>query len=376
MAVKKKFKIAPRSRKTGLAAAPEKSFRWFNEYIRMDVDKKEVSSFIKTYIKANFSKSEQEIMLACPDYYFAPKHHIASTILWEQKGFKLPDDWNGKVHIQAYFDTLKVAGIDFATIKSEVVAQAVVSKRTPADIAAEKQSDFIAEIEGVLDSWSPKGHDELAKKYSVYNELLKEGSPVSVAKATIDYYTPLRDEVDELVTKKTPDLVEAYNPNFPVRSRKKYLAFIQQIIDDATKYIMSKKATRAIRKPKIKTADKQVAKLNYLTESKEWKLQSIHPMSIVGARRVFTFHTKYKVITEYVSDRPNGFEVKGSTLQGLDLSASRQTHLRKNGLGIIPIALGKSIKQIDVAWAALTTKSEVPNGRINKDTIIMRALDK
>ena len=375
MAVKKKFKSVPRSRKTGLAAAPEKSFRWFNDYIRMDVDRKDISSFIKTYIKANFSKSEQEIMLACPDYFFTPKHFIASTILWEQKGFELPKDWNGKAALKKFFDTLKERGVEFAVAKEEAKAAVTVATRTSAEIAADRTSDFIAEIEAVVDSWSPKTHDDLIKNYSVYNELIKANATMAVGKAIIKYYTPLLNEVDELITKKTPDLVEAYAHSLPPRSRKKYLAFLQQIIDDSTKYSSTKKTAPKLSKPRAKTADKQVAKLNYLSESKEYKMKSIVPLSIVGARRIFTFETKYKTLTEYVSRSPNGFEVKGSTLQGLDLENSRQTKLRKPD-DVLPFVLSKTPNQIDKMWRELTTKTSVPNARLNKNTIIMRAVDK
>ena len=369
MAVKKKVRL-PRARKTGLAAAPESSFTHFNEYIRMEVDKKEISSFIKTHIKSKFSKSEAKVMLAAPEFYFAPKHFIVSSILWEQKGFEFPVKWNAKKALSRYWAELKEVGAIHLKDKKDVV---VKPKKAPAEIIKEKTSDFIAAVEDVLDNYNPKQQD-LMMQYSPYNELTIGAYPQSTAKAVVDYYTPLRDEVNELITKKTPDLVEAYS-YLAVRDRKKLLAFIQLILDDATKYMMGKKAQRAPRKAKAKTADKQVAKLNYLTESNEYKLKSIHPMSIVGSRRIYTFNVKYKTLTEYVSDRPNGFEVKGSTLQGLDANLSRQTKLRKPN-EVLPVALSKTPNQINKMWTALTTKTEVPNGRVNKDTILLRALDK
>ena len=211
-------------------------------------------------------------------------------------------------------------------------------------------------------------------KYSVYDELTKDAYPQSTASAVVSYYTPLRDELNELVTKKTPDLIEGYE-NVPTRARKKYLEFVQHIIDDAQKYIMSKKATRAPRKPRVKSADKQVAKMQFLLESKEYKLKSIHPMMVVGAMRLYTFNTKYKQLTEYVSRKATGFEVKGTSLKGFDLDESRMTKVRKPSEGL-PVALGKTPNQINKMWGTLTTKTEVPNGRLNKETIILRAMDK
>ena len=43
---------------------------------------------------------------------------------------------------------------------------------------------------------------------------------------------------------------------------------------------------------------------------------------------------------------------------------------------VLPVALGKTPNQINKMWGTLTTKTEVPNGRLNKETIILRAMDK
>jgi hypothetical protein len=67
--------------------------------------------------------------------------------------------------------------------------------------------------------------------------------------------------------------------------------------------------------------------------------------------------------------------VSGSTLKGVDQLNSRQCSLRKPD-EFIPIALNKSIKQIGEAWEKLTTKTRVPNGRINDEVIILRVMDK
>ena len=102
---------------------------------------------------------------------------------------------------------------------------------------------------------------------------------------------------------------------------------------------------------------------------------SIPPVKIIGSIRLFTFNTKYKVLTEYVTENPKGFEVKGTTLQNFDKVNSRSTKLRKPDM-FLPIALTKTIKQIDKEWDKLTTKTTVPNGRINSDTILLRVMDK
>ena len=49
----------------------------------------------------------------------------------------------------------------------------------------------------------------------------------------------------------------------------------------------------------------------------------------------------------------------------------------KNSLNdFLPIVLNKTPNQINKEWSTLTTKGSVPNGRLNKDTILLRTLDK
>jgi len=158
--------------------------------------------------------------------------------------------------------------------------------------------------------------------------------------------------------------------------RKKYLAFLEHIVADATRYMMAKKATRKVSVPRPKSAYSQIAKMNFAKESKEYKITSIDPLLIVGARRIWVFNTKYKHLTEFVSNERDGFTVKGSTLQKIDGDRTRRITLRKPK-EFLPIIQSNTQKQIETAYRQLTTKSQPrKDGRINKDTLIMRVFEK
>jgi len=140
---------------------------------------------------------------------------------------------------------------------------------------------------------------------------------------------------------------------------------------DLEKVKASSKATRKTRTPKVKTAEKQVVKLQYLKESSEYKLTSILPTSIPGSMRLFTFNVKNKEFTELLCQSPNGFEVSGSTIKNVDIESSRKVKLRKPD-EFLPTALSGSPKQLDTALKKLTTKTGTPNARINKDTVLIK----
>ena len=358
---KKKKVPLPRRTKTGIGAAPTDSWRWFKEFIRMDIDVKDITAVLRTYIKKNHPKE----YLSVPDWHFTMYRVQAASILWKEKGLEFP-----KNHSHDGTIALWIKDIEQAISKKKFVSENTSTKRSPAQILRLKQESVIGAIEEVLDNgiYDPAG-------YSPYDELIKDNHAQSTAKAIVDYYTPIRDEAKELVEKKTADLVEAFN-HMSTTVRKKYLAFLEHIVADATRYMMAKKATRKVSVPRPKSAYSQIAKMNYAKESAEYKVTSIDPLLIVGARRVWTFNTKYKQLTEFVSNERDGFTVKGSTLQKIDLDRSRKITLRKPH-EFLPVIQSNTQKQIDTAYRQLTTKSQPrKDGRINKDTIIMRVFDK
>ena len=358
---KKKKAPLPRRAKTGFGAAPTDSWRWFKEFIRMDIDVKDIMAVLKTYVKKNCPKE----YLSVPDWHFTMYRIQAASILWKEKGLEFPPGHNHDRTLKMW-----IKDIEKAVAKNTFVAQNTSNKRSPAQILRLKQESIIGAIEEVLDNgiYDPAG-------FSPYDELIKDNHAQSTAKAVVDYYKPILEEAKELVEKKTPDLVEAFN-HMSTTVRKKYLAFLDHIVADATRYMMAKKATRKVSVPRPKSAYSQIAKMNYAKESAEYKVTSIDPLLIVGARRVWTFNTKYKQLTEFVSNERDGFTVKGSTLQKIDLDRSRKITLRKPH-EFLPVIQSNTQKQIDTAYRQLTTKSQPrKDGRINKDTIIMRVFDK
>ena len=373
MAPRKK-KVLPRSRRTGLAAAPTDSgYRWFASYVRLEVDKKDIASITRNWIRNNFKDEKLKIMLDGPDWVYGGLYDTASIIEWViNRGNDVPEGYNLDKLLGDYTRKVEkwviIRQEERAKIADDKTDKTKVVQLSPMDRQKRAGNDLIAEVEDMLDSW------EIHKDTNIYEKLISEDVTTVGANMVLKYYTPLQAELEELINKKTPDLVEGYQHMKP-KKKKELLAFVSNIIADVEKYLLSKKAVRSIRKPRVKSADKQIAKLNYYKASKEFKLTSINPMSIVGAFRLYTFNTKYKKITEYVSHGPKGFEVKGSTLQHVDLEQSRTTALRKPDESL-PIFQTKTIKQIDQHWNSLTTKTSASNARLNKDTIILRVLDR
>ena len=283
-----------------------------------------------------------------------------------------------KMHTNgAPFDAKRIAwikekineAISFGKINRSKVGKVEPTRMNPAEIIKQRTSDFIAEIEEVIDTWT-QGVWLDVENYSVYNELKKIDAPSNYAKSIVEYYTPFKDELTELLQKKTPDLVEGY-ANLTLAKKKELLRLITIIVDDAEKYLNSKKAMRKTRVVKPKSATQQVSKVLYLKESPEYKLTSVDPMNIIGASEVYLFNVKYRTLAHVTTQAASGFTLKGTTLQGIDTTNTSKKMIRKPDEVLKDIVSATKAKALRFFTDIKTTPSEF-TGRINGETIILK----
>lgn len=241
--------------------------------------------------------------------------------------------------------------------------------RTIADIIKDKTSDFIADIEAVLDDFH-KGVILDIENYSLYNELKKIEAPTTMAKAVVDYYAPLKAELEELINQKTPDLIEGYKHLKPLQ-RKKYLALITIIVNDAEKYLASKKAVRKPRVVKAKSATTQVNKMQYQKDSAEFKVTSVDPINIIGATEVYLFSTKYRTLSHLVTSASAGFTISGTTIQDVDLEKSKKKKLRKPEDVLSALLSSPKTRALKLFTDVKSTEADAV-GRVNAETIILK----
>lgn len=347
--------------KLGLAGAPISSWRSYFHYMRYEVDNKEIGNIIKKYIRENFDTTDRKVLLNAPDSIYGMSTGAAASIHWSNLNKEFPSNWDKERSIQIALNNIRHFSKD-SVVKSET------KKVSPMTLLKEKISDYIGDLECIIDDW------ENYNDYSLYSELQKNDVSASLARGVHKYYAPLLSELEELVKDKNTDLVEGYS-HMSVAKRKRYMYFVEKIVKDAEQYFLGKKATKKPRAVKVKTADTQVTKLKYLTESNEYRLTSINPVNIIGSMRLYTFNTKNRILTEYVSRSPKGFEIKGTTLQMWDEDATRAIRLRKPN-DIIPIIQSGTLSKINKSIMNLSTKLITPNGRINQYTILLKVMNR
>jgi len=367
---KKKTTAVSSRRRFGIAGAPDTDdWHQWEAYFRLEVERKDLAGVVRNYIRANY-KDESKLLLGAPEYMYYMFAHIPAGILWAERNKPFPIKYNYERSIANFVDKLREE-----SLKKKAQAEDDDNKKTvvsPTELTQRKTNGFLAEVDAAIDNYP--------EEYSLYNELTRITAAHVTAKQTYEMLVPIRDEVQELVnlpkSRKNVDqqqLDEGYSYLKP-KERKAYLAFLNEMVSDAERYMQKKKALR-VSKPKVRSAEKQVAKVNYLKESAEYKVSSINPMMIVGAKRLFTFNTRYRQLSEYVTNSGMGFEVSGTTVKNIDTENSSTVIVRKP-LDLLPIVLGKSLRDVHKAIGEIKTKRTEATGRINKDTIILRIMDK
>jgi len=229
----------------------------------------------------------------------------------------------------------------------------------------EKARELASEIDGAIDDFLINKKNDFSTK----NYLLANLVAAPIAKRIGEMYVDTASELREAIEGTDPQLVEGYS-HFTKRELKKFAEFVDGIISDCNQQVQTAKANRAPRKRKEKPASVQVARMKYLKEFAELNLKSVKPEGIINSTEVWVYNTKYRRVGVYKAD--NGvLAVKGTTILGFSVTESKQFTLRKPADFFKGLTIGK--RPLNAKMKTLTTKSAVPNGRINEETIILGA---
>lgn len=320
---------------------------WYNE----NGDNKKFKTWTLSYLKK--IKIEVRDLNDVPPTWFSSA--VGGMCRMASRGYKLTED-------QKQWILKKVK--TYPIPEKAPLQKTLVEKKI--DLAAIKEDKIFSLIESALDSSDPE--------FSLYNVLKLENASQALAKKILSKYASLMGEYDELIDKKTPDLVEAYS-FIGLRERKRMRAYLQNILNDAEKYVGVKKVV--VRKPRAKKpvpVEKVVSKYKYKKEDDTYKLKSVDPSRIVGAKTILTFNTKYRYFTLFVSKDEKGFEIKGNTIYGYDEEKSIRKGSRKPEqvlLEILKTTKAKTIKVIE----NLPSKPKGLNGRGSDDAIILKVFN-
>lgn len=257
--------------------------------------------------------------------------------------------------------------------QSKKIEEQEEKKKTPTEninpmerLKRKVQTTVVRDLDWMLDEWINK--DTKVKSISIHTSLKAHNTPLSGLKYVLEWLDRHKWEYESAYHKTESDYVEGYSYlSKPALTNR--IKALDKIIADVEKYKATNTKARKPRVKKVKTAEKQVKDLKYLTEHDELAVTSISPMNIPGSNKLFLYNTKQRKLTVLTSDE--GFFVAGTTVKQFKQEDSYTTTLRKPSETIHAIVT-KTEKQTAKVLDALTTKKTTANGRINNDTLILK----
>ena len=371
-------KVARAKARTGLAGVPvDKGFNAVKDYFHLHVDRKDCIQQVKTWIKNNFPSKETNngnYILANPDYHFSMTHD-AATAFWYNNDLFKNNDLNGDIASQ-FLDALMDKAIlliepgkKIFKEKQETINN-VISISPAVRLMRKINNTIMQELLDLEDKWID-GEDATINIYDRFKYHGLTNTAISHVKPMIEGWLL---DYEDAYHKRCDQAVEGYS-HLKRSTLNHRIKVCKAMLEDLERIRSATKASRNVKVKRPKSIDKQVSRVQYKKEDNDFKIVSINPIQIPTKTRLYAFNTKNKMVTEYITESPNGFEISGSTIKNFSKDLSRTICLRKP-LDFLPIVLQKTPKQINDAWKLLKTKTKVPNGRINKDTILLRVLDK
>jgi len=308
------------------------------------------------------------------DYIKRQKLKVASDVVLKQPGtfgFLCRMKNTGAIFSEKHEEKFKSYVDAMLTAKSKPEVEKEEKKPTISiqDRVAEKVSEMIGELEGSVDDYVTSGFKSVPNPYGIMHGMNVKAMH---AKAIQDWAKIHRIEFDNILTSDDKQVIEGYS-NFKKTEIKKLVAYYDQVITDCVKISGESVASRKPRKRKVKSPDELVKNVKYQDAFADLGLKSIPAKEIIGAISLWVYNVKTKKLSLYNAEDASGFSVKGSTLTGFSTTKSETKTLRKPEKTLPEVLKGGKVALRSI-MDGLTTKSAEATGRLNVDTIILRAI--
>lgn len=230
----------------------------------------------------------------------------------------------------------------------------------------EKASEIAGEIEGEIDEFGEAGYPA---KFELKTSL--KGVAPQILSIIAEFYKPQLAEMQEALAGTCDQLNEGYSHMKKI-DKKRYISFLEHIIQTAEQGIVSAKASRKPRVRKPKPPAMIVKHLKYKIKDDDLDLRSDDRLKLAQCTEVWVYNTKNRNMTLYVPDDGGVMSVKGTTIVGFDIVKSQSKTLRKPEAVLKGVSKDIGKRALANLWKTITTKPKRPNGRINDDTILLR----
>lgn len=120
--------------------------------------------------------------------------------------------------------------------------------------------------------------------------------------------------------------------------------------------------------------EKAASKVTYKDEDTALGITSVDPTNIVGADAVVVFNTKNRHCEIYFAKPGSKLSVLGARIINFDETRSKGKTLRKPDTDLPHWTRATTVKRLEVLLSSIRGKSWAPNGKLNHNTLIIKAL--
>jgi uncharacterized protein YehS (DUF1456 family) len=328
-----------------------KALNWYN-YMCTTADARE---YITDYLKANNRKDDLKTFKRVPDAW------VSTTLAWVcrmlTRGYTLPGN------PKSYIDERLKECLFKAKAEEPDADKVDVYRPSIQDRMREKQSEIIGDIEAMIDSGEP---------FSLYDWLKGREIPATYAGAIAGYYSPIAQELAEALEGIDPQLKEGYSHLTKKQLRERCEMF-QGMVSDAERYGNVAKKTKAPRKPRAVSMEKRLKNFKYQKEDGTFKVASINPEKVIGAQELWTFNTKYKIVTVFRAIDRGGLQIERSSIKNYDEKTSLSKGCGRQAEKVVDKIQNGGKIVLKKLMDELKTDKQL-QFRINENTILMKVV--
>lgn len=238
---------------------------------------------------------------------------------------------------------------------------------------------IIGDIDDAFENVWARNEDP--KKFKAYHYFLANDIPgafMKMVKQQVNVYIDeqskglkYRDIKPSERTAEQQDYVEGFDSYSKVEM-KQHIAWWERVYKDCETWEANKKKQRKPRKWKPPSKEKMAAKVKYKPEFPDLKLVSEPPINLIGCSAVIVYNTKNRKLGIYeATHKHHGLALKGTTLLNYDTDGALQKTVRKPQEVMEKLNTG-GLQAIKNTFKALSTTETKLNGRLNKETVLVR----
>lgn len=336
-----------------------KAFNWYSRFF----DRKTAKEQFAVYAEYNGDKDTARLLRKVDEKAINPS--IGWLARLSMRGLDLTEQ--EKITVSSEITRM----LKIKVAAKEVEAPKEQPKVNVQEIMRERAREAAGELEGLLDDFIKDGAKSANAAANVVGVLSERNVLPQHIPGIAAVWKLKAAEYQEALDGGDKQLVEAYS-HYTKHQLKAVLKFIDAVLAGLDSYINVKKISKAPRKRKAVSPEKQTAKIKFLKQYPELGLTSVHPAKILGSTEVWAYDTAKRKLHYYVADSHVGtLGVKGATILGFDAVKSGVKTLRKPQEALKKLlSAGKPASR--KLFEEIKSVQARPNGRTNEHLLFLK----